>query len=268
MPGNEPPKGSQWPLYAALLAAAVFGAYHLVGHIGHVRDTTQNPPSISHRTVAPQTATASPSPSPSATASPSPSATASVINQQTGAVPALSLDPPQGMSGSQVTVTGSGFEPGENVTVAFDTCHGNVVTTASSTGTFALNVQMSTSLYWCAVAAEGDSSRLSAQKTFTLLGNGGLPGSQGGSSGTSLSLDPPQGMSGSQVTVTGSGFEPGENVTVAFDTCHGNVVTTASSTGTFALNVQMSTNLYRCAVAAEGDSSYRWAQTTFTLEGN
>jgi hypothetical protein len=178
MPGNESPKGSQWPLYAALLAAAVFGAYYLVGDIGDIGDTTQNFPSISHGTVAPQTAAGSPS------------AAGSVINQQTGAVPALSLNPPQGVSGSQVTVTGSGFKPGENVTVAFGVCHGNVVTTASGTGTFTLNVQMSTNALRCAVAAEGNSGRLSAQETFTLLGNGGLPGDHGGSAGTSLSLYP------------------------------------------------------------------------------
>jgi hypothetical protein len=40
------------------------------------------------------------------------------------------------------------------------------------------------------------------------------------------------------------------------------------STGTFVLNENMSTNLYWCSVAAQGDSSNRWAQTLFTLEGN
>jgi hypothetical protein len=58
-----------------------------------------------------------------------------------------------------------------------------------------------------------------------------------------------------------------EAVSVVLGGCAANETVTASGSGQFTLNATLSTNLFWCILAAEGRSSHRSAEATFTMEG-
>ncbi len=109
-------------------------------------------------------------------------------------------------AGTSVTANGSGFQGGETVDVTFN---GQPVgePTASPQGTFALSFEipnLAPGDY--GVNAHGRASNASASSTFTVqLG------------AATLTFSVPQAASGTALTISGTGFQPGEVVNLSFN---------------------------------------------------
>lgn len=136
----------------------------------------------------------------------------------TRAVPILNLNPSSGRIGSSVTVSGQQFSYSSAINIYFDT---QEVATAQSDS----SGRLASTVFTVPTAVAGvhtitavDADDNSGTATFTVLA-------------PTLSLTPNSGFVGTQVTVSGTNFNPSSTVTITFD---GATVatTTATSSGT------------------------------------
>ena len=169
--------------------------------------------------------------------------------------PALQLSSSSGLPGSTVTANGSGFTPGETVDVTFN---GQSVgsPTANTGGTFSLAFTVpNTPPGQYGVLAKGQTSGASASASFTI--------NQGAAA---LTFDPAQAAPGASVTVTGTGFRPGETVTLSFN---GPTVgtETADTNGkvVFTFTVPATLGPGQYGVTATGQTSNSVVNATYTL---
>jgi len=145
-----------------------------------------------------QTATpTTPQPTQAATATAQPTTTAA---------PALTLSNSRAASGTSVTANGSGFRPTETVDVTFNgTSVGSPA--VADTGAFSLSFtvpQVPLSTY--GVLATGRNSGLSASANFEVVAGA-----------ASITLSVPQAAPGTAISITATGFTPGEVVTLLFN---------------------------------------------------
>src|SRR5919202_3119096 len=169
--------------------------------------------------------------------------------------PALSLSPTSGLPGSNVTANGSGFAPGETVDVSFN---GQAVGTpaVNNGGTFSLAFTVpNTPPGQYGVLAKGRTSGTTASTSSTI--------NQGPAA---LTFDPAQAAPGASITVTGTGFKPGETVTLSFN---GPTVgtETADTNGkvTFTFTVPATLAPGQYGVTATGQTSGFVVNSTYTL---
>lgn len=160
--------------------------------------------------VAQATSTSTPTPTPTLT--PAPTATPA----------AASISPIQGSVGTKIVVSGSGFQPHENVGILFDNQELQVVG-ASSTGGFNTSVNvpaLASGIYDMKIGA-------SLTRKFTIA--------------SSFSVTPDSGPPGTPITVRGTGFAP--NATVDL-TLSGVVLssTNSDSTGKIVTTVDIPSN--------------------------
>ncbi|NHI16198.1 choice-of-anchor G family protein [Microbacterium excoecariae] len=122
---------------------------------------------------------------------------------------AITLDPTSVEQGGSTLVTGSGFAPGETVTITVDgeTVATDVVVADDGTFEFTYDVPADTEPGDVVVEATGDVSLTPAEATLTIEQVWD----------TALTLDPETVALGESTTATGSGFEPGETVTITVD---------------------------------------------------
>jgi hypothetical protein len=187
-------------------------------------------------------------PTPTVPANASPTATL-----QAG--PSLMLASTSGLPGSTVTANGAGFQPGETVDVSFN---GQPVgtPTVNSSGTFSLAFTVPNSppgQY--AVVAKGRASGAAPTAAFTI--------NQGSAA---LSFNPPQAAPGTQLTVTGTGFRPGETVTLTFNgptVGTETVDTNGKVTFTFSVPPTLAPGQY--GATATGETSGLTVNSTFTV---
>jgi len=138
------------------------------------------------------------------TTTPGPTGGPSPTTQGTAApaaAPALTLSTASGLPGASITANGAGFKPTETVDVTFN---GQAVGTplVNAGGTFSLSFTVpSLAPGQYAVLAKGRNSELTATTAFTI--------NQGGAS---LAFSVPEAAPGTSLTVTGTGFQPGEGV--------------------------------------------------------
>jgi len=142
------------------------------------------------------------------------------------AAPALTMSPAKAAPGASVTVNGVGFQAGETVDITFSSQPVGEPT-ASTEGTFALTFQvpnMAPADY--DVVGRGRASNRSAVTKFTLaLGE------------ATLKFSADNAVPGGPVTAMGTGFKPGETVTITFN---GPSVGTATADTTGAVSVPFS----------------------------
>ena len=169
--------------------------------------------------------------------------------------PALQLSSSSGLPGSTVTANGSGFAPGETVDVTFN---GQSVgsPTVNNGGTFSLAFTVpNTPPGQYGVLAKGRTSGTTASTSFTI--------NQGAAA---LTFDPAQAAPGASITVTGTGFKPGETVTLSFN---GPTVgtETADTNGkvTFTFTVPATLAPGQYGVTATGQTSGSVVNATYTL---
>jgi len=139
---------------------------------------------------------------------------------------AVSLSVGEGRSGTPVVVTGHGFEPGETVEIRF---HVDLIGTArvDENGDFTANTKVPGTYdafggQQFMISAVGKSSVQHAEAPFKLLTSGTAivaPSGGGGDSGPpKITLSRTSGRTGTDVTVTGENFTPGEEVRIRFHT--------------------------------------------------
>jgi len=210
--------------------------------LGQTPGTT--PTAVPSASATAASATAAPAEATTATA-----ATTSVAN------PALTLSTSNGLPGGSVTANGSGFQSGETVDVLLN--GQNVGSpTVNNGGTFSLSFTVpSFAPGQYGVTATGRGSNKTASTVFTI--------NQGAAT---LTFDPAQAAPGASLTVTGTGFRPGESVTLTFN---GPTVGTATAdtggnvTWTFTVPSALGPGQY--GVTATGAASNVVVNSTYTL---
>jgi len=119
--------------------------------------------------------------------------------------PALTMSASSGIPGDQVTASGSGFKAAENADVTFN---GASVGTASvgTDGTFNLSFKVPSQAPGQYAVVAKQASGASATSSFTVN-----PGK------SALTFSVAQAAAGASLTVTSSGFQPGETVVLSFN---------------------------------------------------
>ena len=150
-------------------------------------------------------AQATPGPTPGTTTTPVTSATTTTSTTPAPQV-GLSLSSSKAAPGTQLTANGTGFKPTEIVDVTFNgTSVGTP--TADSNGSFALSFTVpSVPLGTYGVLAKGRNSGTTASADFTV--------SEGPAT---ITLSVPQAAPGANISISASGFQPGEVVQVLFN---------------------------------------------------
>lgn len=148
-----------------------------------------------------------------------------ITNTFTVVVPGSSMSSTSGPVGSSMTVSGSGYAPGETVNVQWNySGPGTGTTVASATAGYAGTVSTSftvptatTGSY--SVAVVGATSQSVTTQSFTIA--------------NSLTIGPASTPPGTNVTAAGTGFQAGETVQLYFDSTSGILLasTTADSNG-------------------------------------
>lgn len=177
-------------------------------------------------------------------------------------VASITSTPNVGPSGSEVTVDGTGFGVEENITFAFDDVDLDAIATADDFGVFSATIAIP------ADAADGDHSVSAsdslgnvATTTFT------VEAAEETTVAASITASPSSGSAGSEVTIDGTGFGAGENVTFAFDGNSLNASVTADDLGSFSatamIPVDASSGGHEISAS---DISGNTATATFTVE--
>jgi len=184
---------------------------------------------------------------------------------------AISLSKGQGRSGTQLTVSGTGFSGGEIVDVRFHTEKIGEAQVGDD-GSFSTDVTIPGSFdafgggHNYDISATGRESIKHASQPFKLLGGGGGGPNTGPAS---ISLSDGSGPSGTELTVSGENFQPGEEVKISFATTEmGRAV--ADNDGRFELSVTIPGNQdafgsHQVDIAANGQQSIKHADAPFQL---
>ena len=129
---------------------------------------------------------------------------------QAGSKLTMTLSPKSGPVGTSMTVTGTGYQPGESVGIYLDssTTTALATVTASSTGGFskAVTIPSSAAVGDHRVYGVGKTSKLRVGQTFTVQARV-----------LSMTLSPKSGPVGTSMTVTGTGYQAGETVGIYLD---------------------------------------------------
>jgi IPT/TIG domain len=182
----------------------------------------------------------------------------------------ISLSPQEGPSGSQITVTGQGFDPDEGIEIRYAV---NVIAQprADDHGDFTAEIIIPGTLDAFAprqvdIIATGRNSIKTATTSYHLLA-GGKGGDSTGPATISLSRG--SGPSGTEVTVKGSNFSAGEEVTIRISGEEIGVATVGSD-GTFEQSVTIpgSFDAYgsqQHQITATGNTSIKTASRPFRI---
>jgi large repetitive protein len=173
----------------------------------------------------------------------------------------LTVMPSTVNAGSQTVLSGTGFQPSEQILIHVNgTLQGSVM--ASGTGTFAgylLAVPMGTAAGNFPIQVSGVTSGRSASATLTVAISQAVT--------ASIAVSPVSASAGSLITVSGTGFSPGEAVVISFNNQIVRNVT-ADAVGSFANGsfvVAPGTAPGQYGVAATGTSSTRTANSVLTV---
>jgi len=195
------------------------------------------------------------------------------------ATASLSLSTGQGPSGTLVTVSGTGFDGGEKVTIRFHVEQvGDAL--ADNSGAFSAAVKVPGS--YDAFAPQqfefivtGNASARSATVSFRLTlaagtgPAGGGPAASNPNATASISLSVGSGRSGTPVTVTGQNFAPGEEVTIRFQVDEvGSAIVDSGGRFSTRIRIPGSYDVFapkQFDISADGKTSIKHASRPFQL---
>ncbi len=174
--------------------------------------------------------------------------------------PSMSLQQTSGTVGELVSVSGQGYQPGETINIIWDyTGTPSTVTsvTAGLSGTFSGSFSVPTTTansYMVAAVGANSSSVTSAPFTIT----------------NSIALVPTLVPSGQQTTLTGTGFQPNEAVSLMLDSASGASLGTANadSNGNISQAITLPSTIIpgSHSIIATGQSSNTSFTTPFTVD--
>ncbi len=175
----------------------------------------------------------------------------------------LRLAIPSGRAGSPTTVIGSGFKPGESVTIYWLGPAGPVLGTfrASATGELIgrVNIPATAQLGTFNIYVRGNSSSQIGAVKYTVNRLVAV----------SLRLSPSSGQAGTTTTVIGSGFKPGETVTIRWGGTVGPIIgtTRASTGGNISVRITVPKNATRTthSIVAQGGTSKQVGVVKYTV---
>jgi len=130
-----------------------------------------------------------------------------------GGMVTLVVTPNPALPGQRVEVAAGGFSPGEQVALSFGyidaVSHGNAVAGATAQADQAGQLDTRFSIPASATSGITDTLNATGSTSGIVLSRGVFIRAQ-----PSITLQPPGGLSGSNIMVTGTGFDPGERVTL------------------------------------------------------
>jgi hypothetical protein len=127
----------------------------------------------------------------------------------------ITVSPTNGNVGAAVTVSGSGYTPGSVVTFFFDDVNFGAPTTVTSAGSFSASLAIPAAYGGIHHILAQDSGGGSSAATFSVI--------------SKVVMTPTSGITGTTVTVTGTGLEANAPVTIKYN---GNIVTTTPASVT------------------------------------
>jgi hypothetical protein len=132
---------------------------------------------------------------------------------------AVTLDPTEGASGTEITATGSGWSAGHGVSVQWDDGTELTTTTVDDNGNFTVSFTVPDdaaegqhTVYFVDAPPEGGSGYF-IPATFTITAPSAPPPPE---AQPTITLDPTEGPPGTTVTIQGSGWIPGDTVILWF----------------------------------------------------
>jgi hypothetical protein len=132
---------------------------------------------------------------------------------------AVTVDPPEGAPGTEVTATGSGWSAGHGVSVQWDNGTELTTTTVDDNGGFTVSFTVPDgaaegqhTVYFVDAPPEGGSGYF-IPATFTVTASSEPPPPE---AQPTITVDPAEGTPGTEVTVTGSGWIPGDTIFIHF----------------------------------------------------
>ncbi|AJT41231.1 choice-of-anchor G family protein [Psychromicrobium lacuslunae] len=183
--------------------------------------------------------------------------------------PTLSANPSTVEQGASSQISGTGFAPGDAVTITLPAAPGipavvvNATTDASGNlGPVPLPIPANYPLGAVTVSAHPTDSNVTADPTVQLTVIKHVYT-------TSLTADPTSLPQGGTTTVTGTGYEPGETVTISGPCVTPPVTITADPSGGFSTPVTLSAScpVGPTTITAEGNVSQTPATATVTISG-
>jgi hypothetical protein len=190
------------------------------------------------------------------TVTPTPAATAATPESTATARPtaSLTLSTSSGLAGATITANGLAFKPGETVEVTFN---GQSVgsPTVNDGGSFSLSFSIpSVQPGQFGMLAKGAASGLTATAAFTV-----------NQESAGLSFSAPQAAPGASLTVTGAGFQPGENVQFWFNGAVAGTAVADTRGGTAVTLVVPTLAAGQYDVTATGQSSNVTVTSSYTV---
>jgi hypothetical protein len=183
-----------------------------------------------------------------------------------GADTRISISPDSGPAGTAIQVSGTSFRPGEQVGIYWDSTGSTPLTTvtATSTGTFTATVKAQAGTAGRhLIATKGLSSGWKASRSYTLETEVARSGAD-----SRINITPSGGPAGVKISVSGTGFGPGEKVGVYWDSTGSKALATATadSNGSFSATVTAQSGKDgRHLIATKGLSTGWKASRSFTL---
>jgi hypothetical protein len=177
------------------------------------------------------------------------------IDQIVSSTAALTVSPEKGVPSTEITITGSGFAPGETVNINLDNETSDTVETAAagSTGSFTLSFALSK-------APAGANSIFAAGQTSGKIGVANFTVKP------QISAEPSSVGVGGTITIDGTGFDPYEEVNATVP--DGQMATTTGGKGGFSASYKIpagaSPGVYK--ISAKGGESQEGVSVSVTVE--
>src|SRR5256712_7531928 len=178
-------------------------------------------------------------------------------------VPAISLNPTSGPTGTTVNISGSNFAANSGITISYDnagiaTTPTTITTTSTGSFTGSITIPSSSAAGTHTVKAT-DASANSASASFTVTTGTITP---------TISLNPSSGPVGTTVTVSGSGFASNSGISITYGgtaiTTNPTTITT-DSTGSFAGSITVTPSSLGTHTVKATDASSNSASAQFTV---
>lgn len=134
--------------------------------------------------------------------------------------PSITISTSSGNVGDSITINGTAFKPSSTITLIWDGADTSTTTTSSSTGTFSLPFTIPEDVYGSHTIGAHDADNNSAPtKTFTIS--------------PKINISSSSGPVGTQITVSGNGFDGSSTITLTWDGTDTSRTTSSNAAGSF-----------------------------------
>jgi len=134
--------------------------------------------------------------------------------------PSITISASSGNVGDSITIDGTAFKPSSTITITWDGANTSTTTTSSSTGTFSQSFTIPEAVYGTHTIGAHDADNNSAPtKNFSIT--------------PKITLSSSSGPVGTQITVSGTGFNGSSTITLTWDGTDTSSTTQSNASGSF-----------------------------------